>query len=79
MIHYTLSAFRQSNLESFEMVVMHLARIVPPGSRVCKLYAGVGVLGLTALSYNHFMSKVEEHYDYDDYVGGGCRPLRWIR
>ena len=79
MIHYTLLAFRQVNLEGFDAVVMHLARIVPPGSRVCKLYAGVGVLGLTELLYHHRMSKVEEDDDYDDYGGGGRRPLRWLR
>ena len=75
MIHYTPSAFRQGNLEGFYAVVMHVARSVPPVSIVCKLYAGVGVLGLTDLSYHHFMSKVEEDDDYDDYIGGGRRPL----
>ena len=78
MIHYTLSAFRQGNLEVFDAVTMHVAWDVPPGSRFCKLYAGVGVLGLTDLSYHHRMSKVEEDDDYDYYGGGGRRPLRWL-
>ena len=79
MIHYTPSAFRQGYLEGFNAVAMNVAWAVLPGSRVCKLYAGVGVLGLTDLSYHHCMSKVEEDDDYDDYGGGGRRPLRWLR
>ena len=79
MIHYTPLAFRQCNLEGFDAGAMHVARAVPPGSRVCKLYAGVGVLGLTVLSYHHCMPKMEEDNDYDYYGGGGRRPLRWIR
>ena len=59
MINYTPSAFRQGDLEGFDAVAMHVARAVPPGSIVCKLYAGVGVLGLTGLSYHHCMSNVE--------------------
>ena len=67
MIHYTPSTFRQGNLEGFDAVAMHVARAVPPGSRVCELYTGVGVLGLTTLSYHRRMSKVDEDDDYDDY------------
>ena len=62
-------------LENFNAVSIHIARAVPPGSRVCDLYAVVGVLGLMVLSYNYCMSKVEEDDDYDDYGGGGCHTL----
>ena len=79
MIHYTPSAFQQGNLEGFDAVEMHIDWDIPPGSIFCELYAGVGVLGLTALSYHHCMSKVEEDDDHDDYEGGGRRPLRWLR
>ena len=79
MIHCTPLALRQGDFEGFDAVAMHVARVVPPGSRVCELYAGVGVLGLTALSYHHRMSKVEEDDDYDGYRGCGCRPLIWLR
>ena len=79
MIHYTSLAFRQGDLEGFDAVVMHVSRAIPSGYRVCELYAGVGLLGLTPLSYHRRMSKVEEEDDYSDYRGGGLRPLRWIR
>ena len=38
MIHYTPLAFQQVNLEGFDVVAMHVARAVPPGSRVFELY-----------------------------------------
>ena len=79
MIHYTPLTFQQGNLEGFDAVAMHVARVVPPASIVYELYAGLGVLGLTVLPYHHRMSKVEEDDDYDDYGGGGRRPLRWLR
>ena len=53
-------------MEGFNAVAMYVAQAVPPGSIVCKLHTGVGVLGLTALSYHHCMYKVEDYYGYDD-------------
>ena len=57
---------------------MHVARDVPPGYRVCQVYAGVRVLILMALSYHHNMSKVDEDDDHDDYGGGRHYSLKWI-
>ena len=74
MIHYTPSAFRQVNFEGSDAVAIHVSRAVPLGSRVCELYAGVIVLGLTELLYHHRMFKVKEEDDHDDYGGGGRRP-----
>ena len=55
MIQYRPLAFRQGNLEGFDAVAMHISRYVHPGSRVCELYAGVGVLVLTEFLYHHCM------------------------
>jgi 23S rRNA (uracil1939-C5)-methyltransferase len=41
--------FRQANLDHFEGVVNAVAELVPEGSDVCELYAGIGILGVNAL------------------------------
>jgi hypothetical protein len=45
-------------------LALHVARAVPTGAKVCELYSGVGVLGLTTLAY-HYYNKAE--------------PLLWLR
>jgi len=62
-LYFTPLTFRQGNLDGFEILALDVARAVPAGSKVCELYGGVGVRGLTALSY---------HYKNDT-------PLQWIR
>lgn len=57
-------AFRQGNLDGFDVLANDVARAIPSGSRVCELYAGVGLLGITALTY---------HAKY------GTQPLTWVR
>lgn len=62
-LYFTPLAFRQGNLDGFDILAMDVARAVQGGSKVCELYAGVGVLGLTALAYHAAQDK----------------PLAWIR
>jgi 23S rRNA (uracil1939-C5)-methyltransferase len=63
-LYFSPLAFRQGNMEGFDILANDVARIVPGGSKVCELYAGVGVLGLTSLTYHS-----QE----------GQKPLSWIR
>ena len=62
-LYFSPLAFRQGNLDGFDVLAADVARAVPGGSKVCELYAGVGMLGLTALAYH-----AEEG-----------NPLEWIR
>lgn len=52
-LYFSPRVFRQGNLDGFEAIATEVARLVPPGAAVCELYAGVGLLGLTALVH-HF-------------------------
>lgn len=65
-LYFSPLTFRQGNLDGFDIIAGDVARAVPGGSKVCELYAGVGLLGLTALSYH----ANEEN---------GSTPLQWIR
>jgi len=51
LLHFTPMVFRQGNMDGFDEIAMHVARSVTGGSKVCELYAGVGLLGLTALTH----------------------------
>ena len=51
LLHFNPMVFRQGNMDGFDEIAMHVARSVPGGSKVCELYAGVGLLGLTALTH----------------------------
>ena len=57
-------AFRQGNLDGFDVLANDVARAIPSGSTVCELYAGVGLLGITALAYH---------------AKKGSEPLTWVR
>jgi len=46
--HFTPHTFRQGNLDGFAAIAQAVTDRIPQGSRVCELYAGVGVLGLAA-------------------------------
>mmetsp|Transcript_18351 Transcript_18351/g.25887 ORF Transcript_18351/g.25887 Transcript_18351/m.25887 type:complete len:588 (+) Transcript_18351:91-1854(+) len=63
-LYFTPMAFRQGNMDGFDILANDVARAIPGGSRVCELYAGVGLLGLTALSYH---------------AQEGKTPLVWLR
>jgi len=62
-LYYSPLTFRQENMDGFEVIARDVAKIIPGGSRVCELYAGIGLLGLTAMVY---------HAEQGD-------QLKWIR
>jgi hypothetical protein len=62
-LYFSPLAFRQGNMEGFDVIANDVARAIPGGSKVCELYAGVGLLGLTSLIYHHSNGK----------------PLIWVR
>jgi len=49
LLHYTPMVFRHANIEGFGTIAQKVSDNIPTGSKVCELYAGVGILGLTAL------------------------------
>lgn len=50
-IYFLPSTFRQANLDSFEKLLLpRLHSYILPGSSIIEMYAGVGVIGLTALA-----------------------------
>ena len=51
-LYFSPLTFRQGNMDGFDILAIDVAREVPAGSKVCELYAGVGLLGLTALAYH---------------------------
>jgi 23S rRNA (uracil1939-C5)-methyltransferase len=63
-LYFSPLAFRQGNMEGFDILANDVARIVPGGSQVCELYAGVGMLGLTTLAHH---------------AQEGQEPLSWLR
>lgn len=63
-LYFSPLAFRQGNLDGFDVLANDVARSIPSGSKVCELYAGVGLLGVTALAY---------HSNHGD------SPLTWVR
>ena len=68
-LYFTPMTFRQGNLDGFDILANDVARKVPDGAKVCELYAGVGLLGLSALAYIAENSNVE----------GGGGGLKWLR
>lgn len=62
-LYFSPLTFRQGNMDGFDILARDVAKLIPGGSAVCELYAGVGVLGLSALAY---------HANTDT-------PLQWIR
>jgi len=73
-LYFSPLAFRQGNIDGFDVIANDVARAVPGGSKVCELYAGVGMLGLTALVHHH-----NNHQNYKDTVAGYGEPLTWVR
>lgn len=62
-LYFSPLAFRQGNMDGFDVIANDVARAVPGGTKVCELYAGVGLLGLTSLV----------HHDANG------TPLVWVR
>ena len=73
-LYFSPLAFRQGNLDGFDVIANDVARAVPGGSKVCELYAGVGMLGLTSLYYHHL-----NYHKYKDQIDGYAEPLTWVR
>jgi 23S rRNA (uracil1939-C5)-methyltransferase len=51
-LYFTPLAFRQGNMDGFDVLATDVAKLIPGKSRLCELYAGVGLLGMTALAYH---------------------------
>jgi tRNA/tmRNA/rRNA uracil-C5-methylase (TrmA/RlmC/RlmD family) len=49
-VHYPPGAFGQSNLEIAARIIEHVRAEIPEAARVAEFYAGVGAIGLSALS-----------------------------
>ncbi len=48
-LYFSPPVFHQANLDAFEGVAAVVQRMVPKGSDVCELYAGMGLLGATVV------------------------------
>lgn len=81
MLYFSPQAFRQGNLDGFDAIAEHCANEVPSGSKVCELYAGVGVLGLTALSLRarEAEASMEDVEWFGDEESKEKEPLAWLR
>mmetsp|Transcript_18153 Transcript_18153/g.51959 ORF Transcript_18153/g.51959 Transcript_18153/m.51959 type:complete len:637 (-) Transcript_18153:66-1976(-) len=81
MLYFSPQAFRQGNLDGFDNIAQHVANEVPGGSKVCELYAGVGVLGLTALSLRarEAEAAMEDVEWFGDEETEKKEPLAWLR
>ncbi len=49
-LYFNPPVFHQANLDAFEGIAAAVQRMVPDGSDVCELYAGMGLLGATVVS-----------------------------
>ena len=78
-LHFSPLVFRQGNADGFDAIAKAVARRVPGGSRVCELYAGVGVLGLTCLAWRHGPPRDDGSLGRTTGGGGGAAPLEWVR
>jgi tRNA/tmRNA/rRNA uracil-C5-methylase (TrmA/RlmC/RlmD family) len=70
LLYFSPMVFRQGNLEGFGKIAKEVRESIPRGSKVCELYAGVGLLGLSSLLYH---GKLDE--GGEDGEGG----LPWLR
>jgi tRNA/tmRNA/rRNA uracil-C5-methylase (TrmA/RlmC/RlmD family) len=69
-LYFSPHVFRQANMDGFADIAREVREAIPSGSKVCELYAGVGLLGLSALLH---------HGRMDSEVGGGGGGLGWLR
>lgn len=52
LLYFSPMVFRQGNLEGFGEIARKVREAIPGGSKVCEMYAGVGLLGLSSLLYH---------------------------
>jgi len=79
LLYFSPHVFRQGNLEGFGEIAREVREAIPSGSRVCELYAGVGLLGLSALLHHGKQADAAaENGDgsSDSTIRGG---LQWLR
>jgi hypothetical protein len=71
-LYFAPYVFRQGNMDGFTDIAKEVSMAIPSGSKVCELYAGVGLLGLSALLH---------HGKRKDNGGGreGRGGLGWLR
>lgn len=70
-LYFAPYVFRQGNMHGFTDIAKEVSMAIQPGSKVCELYAGVGLLGLSALLH-HGRRRV----NINEGGGGG---LGWLR
>lgn len=70
LLYFSPMVFRQANYEGFGEIAKQVREAIPNGSKVTELYAGVGLLGLSALLHH---GKLAEKYNDPD---GG---IHWLR
>eukprot|EP00804_Cyclotella_cryptica_P028818 CCRYP_020152-RA/>CCRYP_020152-RA protein AED:0.40 eAED:0.40 QI:0/0/0/1/0/0.5/2/0/474 len=69
LLYFSPMVFRQGNFEGFSEIAREVREAIPEGSKVCEMYAGVGLLGLSSLLY-HGKLKADGKLD---------RGLKWLR
>ncbi|KAL7488057.1 hypothetical protein ACHAW6_013647 [Cyclotella cf. meneghiniana] len=69
LLYFSPMVFRQGNFEGFREIAREVREAIPGGSKVCELYAGVGLLGLSSLAY-HGRGNAD---------GKTGRGLKWLR
>jgi len=79
LLYFNPMAFRQGNMDGFDAIAQHVAREVPPGSKVCELYGGVGVLGLSALMHHgRHHNRNDDRWGEEDGKAVQQTPLKWL-
>mmetsp|Transcript_4105 Transcript_4105/g.8013 ORF Transcript_4105/g.8013 Transcript_4105/m.8013 type:complete len:721 (-) Transcript_4105:87-2249(-) len=76
LLYFSPMVFRQGNLEGFSEIAKEVREAIPAGSKVCELYAGVGLLGLSALLYH---GKMDQKFNTGGDSKGGSVGLGWLR
>lgn len=69
-LYYSPMSFRQGNMNGFDTIVKVISNVIPMGSKVCELYAGVGIIGLSALVY-HYQQHLDNKMNH--------QSLQWLR
>ncbi len=76
LLYFSPMVFRQGNLEGFSEIAKEVREAIPAGSKVCELYAGVGLLGLSALLYH---GKMDQKFNGGDGSESASVGLGWLR
>ena len=75
LLYFAPYVFRQGNLHGFHDIAQEVWEAIPQQSKVCELYAGVGLLGLSALLHHGKEKEMEEEGEEE----GGSSGLQWLR